>query len=147
MDALDRNIINVLQAGFPLTEEPYADVANKLGIKESELLTRLTNLLDDKILTRFGPMYDAQKLGGAFSLVAMSVPENDYEKVTEIVNSYSEVAHNYKRDHDLNMWFVLATEKPEEIDEVNADIEKKTGLKVYNMPKLDEYYIGLQLPV
>lgn len=147
MDALDRNIINVLQAGFPLTEEPYADVANQLGIKENELLSRLSDLLDKKTLTRFGPMYDAQKLGGAFSLVAMSVPENDYEKVTEIVNSYSEVAHNYKRDHDLNMWFVLATETPEKIHEVNADIEKKTGLKVFNMPKLDEYFIGLQLPV
>ena len=75
------------------------------------------------------------------------IAENDYEKVTEIVNSYSEVAHNYKRDHDLNMWFVLATDSPEKIDAVNSQIEKKSGLKVYNMPKLDEYFIGLNLPV
>jgi len=147
MDNVDRKIINVLQTGFPLSEEPYADVADELGIKEQELLTRLSNLLEDKTLTRFGPMYDAQKLGGAFSLVAIQVPDDDFEKVCEVVNSYSEVAHNYHRDHEFNMWYVLATETPEQIDEVNLDIEQRTGLKVFNMPKLEEYFIGLQLQV
>ena len=147
MDELDREIVNTLQQGFPLSEEPYADVAVQLGITESKLLTRLSQLLENKILTRFGPMYDAQKLGGAFSLVAMQVPEKDFDAVTELVNSYPEVAHNYQRDHDFNMWYVLATETAQQIDEVNNEIEQRTGLKVFNMPKLDEYYIGLQLPV
>lgn len=145
MDEIDRKIINVLQQGFPLVEEPYNDVAKKLGINESELLSRLEKLLSDKILTRFGPMYDAEKLGGAFSLVAMKVPQQEFDKVTKIVNSYDEVAHNYHREHEFNMWYVLATESPEKIDEINNDIELRTGLKVFNMPKLDEYYIGLKL--
>jgi len=145
MDAMDRRIINQLQMGFPLTENPYADVAAQLDIDENDLLDRLKTLLDEKILTRFGPMYDAQKLGGAFSLVALKVPEHSYEKVTEVVNSYPEVAHNYQRDHEFNMWYVLATETPDQIDKVNRDIEKRTGLKVFNMPKLEEYFIGLQL--
>ena len=147
MDTLDRKIINRLQNGFPLTEQPYLEVARQLGTEETELLTRLPDLLDNKTLSRFGPMYDAQKLGGAFSLVAMQVAEDDFERVTDIVNSFSEVAHNYKRDHDLNMWYVLATETPEKITAVNTEIEKLTGLRVYNMPKLDEYYIGLNLAV
>ena len=147
MNEVDRKIINILQKGFPLTEQPYLEVAQQLGIEESELINRLSNLLENKTLTRFGPMYDAQKLGGAFSLVAISVPEDDFDRVTEIVNSFPEVAHNYRRDHDLNMWFVLATDTPEKIHAVNSQIEKKSGLKVYNMPKLDEYFIGLNLPV
>lgn len=145
MDALDRKIINLLQEGFPLTEEPYLDVAKQLEIDESDLLNRLKTLLHDKTLSRFGPMYDAAKLGGDFSLVAIKVPEDRFDEVTEIVNSYSEVAHNYHRDHVFNMWYVLATETAEQIDRVNSDIEKRTGLKVFNMPKLDEYYIGLKL--
>ena len=147
MDALDRKIINLLQKGFPLTEQPYKEVAGQLGITEEILIERLSHLLENKTLSRFGPMYDAQKLGGAFSLVAIRVPDDDYERVTAIVNSFPEVAHNYRRDHDLNMWFVLATDTPEKIDAVNSQIEKKSGLKVYNMPKLDEYFIGLNLPV
>lgn len=147
MDTLDRKIINLLQTGFPLSEEPYLEVAQQLGIEEQALLDRLSRLLDENTLSRFGPMYDAQKFGGAFSLVAVRVPEEDFDKVTEIVNSYPEVAHNYKRDNDYNMWYVLATDSPEKIDEVNSDIEKKIGMKVFNMPKLEEYYIGLRLPV
>jgi len=145
MDELDRKIINILQDGFPLVEEPYSEIASQLGINESGLLSRLKNLLKDKTLTRFGPMYDAEKLGGAFSLVAIKVPEKEFDKVTEIVNSYDEVAHNYHRDHEFNMWYVLATETPEKINEINSDIERRSGLKVFNMPKLDEYYIGLKL--
>ena len=147
MDELDRKIINVLQSGFPLTKEPYAEVAAQLGITENELITRLQSLLDNKILSRFGPMYDAQKMGGSFSLVALRVPEENFDAVTEVVNSYSEVAHNYQRDHDFNMWYVIATETPGQIGEVNRDIEQRTGLKVYNFPKLAEYFVGLQLPV
>ena len=147
MDEMDRNIVNHLQKGFPLSERPYADVAAQLGIEENELLDRLKRLLDEKVLSRFGPMYDVEKLGGAFSLVAMKVPLDQYDRIAEVVNSYPQVAHNYQREHELNMWYVLATESVQQIDEINQDIERRTGLKVFNMPKLDEYYIGLQLPV
>lgn len=147
MDDLDRKIINQLQSGFPLSEQPYAEVAAQLGVYEDELIARLQALLDNKVLSRFGPMYDAQKMGGAFSLVAMKVPEDGFDQVVEIVNSYSEVAHNYQRDHAFNLWFVIATETHQQIGEVNRDIEQRTGLKVYNFPKLAEYYVGLQLPV
>ena len=147
IDKLDRDIINILQAGFPLTETPYADVAAQLNIDEEELLKRLARLLEDRILTRFGPMYDVQKLGGAFSLVAIQVPENKFDKVADVVNSYPEVAHNYQRDHDFNMWYVLATETPQQIDKINHDIEKRIGLKVFNMPRLEEYFVGLQLQI
>jgi DNA-binding Lrp family transcriptional regulator len=81
MDELDRKIINVLQSGFPISNEPYADVAAQMGISEAELITRLQALLDNKILSRFGPMYDAQKMGGSFSLVALQVPEEDFDSV------------------------------------------------------------------
>jgi hypothetical protein len=61
------------------------------------------------------------------------------------VNAFPEVAHNYARNHTLNMWFVLATEKPEQVVTVIHEIERRTGLTVFNMPKINEYYVGLQL--
>ena len=143
MDDIDRKIINSLQGNFPIDDHPYQIIAGQLDISEDELLTRLEALLDNKTLTRFGPMYDIQKLGGSFSLCAIRVPSERFEEVTEIVNSFSEVAHNYERDHAFNMWYVLATESLEQIDSTNQAIEEKTGLRVYNMPKLQEFFIGL----
>ena len=147
LDSLDRRIINTLQDGFPVSERPYAQVAEQLGTDEDTLLARLKRLLNERILTRFGPMYQAERLGGAFSLVAMKVPPEDFERVAEIVNGFTEVAHNYQREHAFNMWFVLATETPEVISDVLRRIEQASGYPCYNMPKLEEYYVRLRLSV
>jgi siroheme decarboxylase len=147
VDARDRAIINNLQGGFPLSERPFADIAMPLGLAENELIERIGQLLDAGVLSRFGPLYHAQQLGGALTLAAMSVPTGDFDRVAELVNAFPEVAHNYARDHELNMWFVLATETPERIAEVITEIEQRSGYRVYDMPKLDEYYVGLRLEV
>lgn len=144
MDALDRRIINELQGGFPLSDRPYAEVATRLGTSEDELIRRIDALLTDGTLSRFGPMYHAERLGGALTLSAMQVPEADFERIATLVNAHPEVAHNYAREHAFNMWFVLATETPERIDAVIAAIERETGLKVYDMPKLEEFFVGLR---
>ncbi|QWF71702.1 AsnC family transcriptional regulator [Methylomonas paludis] len=145
MDELDKAIINRLQTGLPICPAPYAQVAVELGISTELLLERLQQQLDSGLLTRFGPMYHAEQMGGALSLAAMQVPEARFAEVTDIVNAFVEVAHNYAREHSLNMWFVLATERPEQVGEVLAAISAQTGLTVFNMPKLNEYYVGLQL--
>ncbi|NOQ65176.1 MAG: AsnC family transcriptional regulator [Methyloprofundus sp.] len=145
MDTLDRNIINTLQNGFPICASPYQQVADTLGISEQELLTRLQNLLDTGVLSRFGPMYHAEQMGGALSLAAVKAPLEEFDAIAECINAFPEVAHNYAREHALNMWFVLATETPEQIQPVIDKIEAKTGLKVYNMPKIKEYFVGLKL--
>ena len=144
LDTLDRAIINELQGGFPICETPYAEVARQLGTNEAELISRLQRLLDEKILSRFGPMYHAERLGGGLTLAAMAIPDEQFDTVAEQVNAFPEVAHNYAREHELNMWFVLATETPQRIDEVIGEIESSTGFDVINMPKEQEFFIGLR---
>jgi len=147
LDEIDRKIINNLQGGFPICEHPYAEAAERLEIPEKELLSRLNILLEQGYLSRFGPLYHAEKLGGGLTLAAMKVPEQDFDKIADQINAFPEVAHNYARNHPFNMWFVIATETPERIAEVIKKIETKTGLSVYNMPKKTEYFIGLKLDV
>lgn len=142
MDGIDRSIINRLQDGFPVCERPYQAMAELLGLEESQLIARLERLLADKTLTRFGPMYQIERMGGAFSLAAMSVPEADFDRVAAIVNAMPEVAHNYQRAHPLNMWFVLATETPDGIQAAISRIEAATGNRVINVPKEREYFVG-----
>jgi len=147
MDSIDASIVNCLQEGLPVCPRPFDDVAGTLGLSVDELLSRVQRLLDDKVLTRFGPMYNAENMGGALSLCAMQVSANRYEQVTAEVNAFPEVAHNYERDHLLNMWFVIATEHPEQAGAVIRQIEQTTGCQVYDMPKQEEFYIGLKLAV
>ena len=147
MDLIDRAIINRLQDGFPICERPYAEVATELGLDEQTLIDRLGQLLDQKILSRFGPMYHAERLGGGLTLAAMAVTGQDFERVAEQVNACPEVAHNYARDHRLNMWFVVATETPEAVTEILARIEHDTGYRVYNLPKIEEFHVGLRFDI
>lgn len=141
MDATDRAIIDGLQGGFPLTARPFAQAAMDLGLSEAALLTRLGALLAAGTLTRFGPLWDVERLGGAYCLAAMAVPGAQVAQVADFVNALPEVAHNYERTHRLNMWFVLATETPAGIDAAAAEITAATGLDVYRFPKLREFFI------
>jgi DNA-binding Lrp family transcriptional regulator len=141
----DRRLINALQGDFPLVAEPYRQVAEALGLDEPEVLRRLDALLERRVLTRFGPMFQIERAGGAFVLAAMRVPEAGFERVAEQVNAFAEVAHNYRREHALNMWFVLATATPLGIADTIAAIEAKTGLPVFAFPKEREYFVEMKL--
>ena len=147
MDDIDARLVNCLQDGLPVCACPFDAVAASLNLSVEELLSRLQRLLDDRVLTRFGPMFNAEKMGGALSLCAMQVPADHYEEVAAQVNAFPEVAHNYERDHLLNMWFVIATERPEQAAVVIREIEQATACRVYDMPKQQEFYIGLKLAV
>lgn len=145
LDAADKRIINALQGGFPLCDEPYREIADRLGLSEAELLSRLQAMLDARVLTRFGPMFQVERMGGAFVLAAMRVPEDDFERVAALVNCLPEVAHNYRREHAFNMWFVLATETQAGIAAAIAELERLTGYPVYAFPKEREYFVEMKL--
>lgn len=145
MNELSRQFINRYQGGFPLVEDPFTPVAAELGIDHDELIELIQGLLDEGLLSRFGPLYDASSMGGSITLAALSVASESYEEVTALVNAMPEVAHNYQREHTLNMWFVIATETPELLQQTLDRIEQVTGLPVYNFPKLQTYYLGLWL--
>ncbi|WP_340122620.1 Lrp/AsnC family transcriptional regulator [Methylobacter svalbardensis] len=145
MDDIDKKIINALQDGFPICDAPYRQVAMQLGLLEQELINRLKAMLDNGTLTRFGPLYNAEQMGGALTLAAVKAPEQRFDEITDIINAFPEVAHNYARNHELNMWFVIATETPEQIQQTINAIEQQTGLTVYNMPKNQEYFVNLKL--
>jgi DNA-binding Lrp family transcriptional regulator len=134
LDDLDRAIINRLQGGFPVCDRPYAEAAATIGTDETALIGRLGDLLAD-----------VERMGGAFSLCALAAPRDDYDRITTLVNAHPEVAHNYEREHALNMWFVLACASREDIPRVLAEIEAETGCTVYDFPREAEYFIELKL--
>ena len=93
-------------------------------------------------------LYYEAAVGGAIPIIRPlreSLAGDQLRRVVGIVNAFPEVAHNYERDHALNMWFVVATPTPEGIDDAIARIEAATRLPVLAFPKEREYFVELRL--
>lgn len=146
LDDTDRLLIDRLQDGLPVTRDPYRDLAQETGLTTGEIVDRIGQLRETGVLTRFGPMFNAERMGGAFCLCAMAVPAERFDEITAVVNTHAQVAHNYQREHAFNMWFVLATESADTINTVAAGIERETGIEVLLFPKEAEYFVGLKVP-
>jgi len=145
MDDTDRKIVNALQGGFPLSPRPFAEAGARLQLDEGELIDRIGRLVSEGDISRFGPLWNAEKMGGAVTLAALAAPPERFDEIAAIVSAKDEVAHNYARDHALNMWFVVATETPARLAAVLDEIRAETGLAVYDCPKLAEYFLELRL--
>lgn len=143
----DARLLTRLHGGLPLTDRPFADVAAELGWTEDTVIERLHHMLAQGVLTRFGPLFQIERAGGQFVLAALAVPQDRFDTVAAQVNALPEVAHNYRRDHVLNMWFVVAAESAEQAAAALARIERDTGLAVYAFPKEREFFVELRLPL
>ena len=146
LDELNRRIVDTLQRGLPLTPRPYADAARSLGIDEGTLLGRLQALLDAGVLTRFGPLFQVERIGGQFMLCACHAPAERLEAVIDAINAFPEVAHNYARTHHLNLWFVLAVARTDDVAPTLQRIEAASGVEILTFPKEREYFVHLHLP-
>ena len=142
----DARLINPLHGGFPHDDRPFSVVAEQLGWSEERVIERLHQLLAQGVLTRFGPLFQIERAGGQFVLAAIAVPEERFDAVNLVVNSFPEVAHNYRRTHALNMWFVVAAESPALAADAIARIQESVGLQVLAFPKEEEYFVELRLP-
>ena len=143
----DARLLARLHGGLPLVERPFAEVGAELAMAEDEVLARLQRLLDAGVLTRFGPLFQIERAGGRFVLAAIAVPEERFDTVAAQVNARPEVAHNYRREHALNLWFVVAADSAEAAEQAMLAIERDTGLPVLRLPKEREYFVELRLPL
>ena len=143
----DVRLMTRLHGGLPLTDRPFADVAAEMGWQEDSVIERLHHLLAHGVLTRFGPLFQIERGGGQFVLAAMAVPETRFDEVAAQVNALPEVAHNYRREHALNMWFVVAAASPARAEAAIHHIGCISGLPVFAFPKEREYFVEFRLPV
>ncbi|QIB75779.1 Lrp/AsnC family transcriptional regulator [Halogeometricum borinquense] len=146
LDEVDATLIDEYQSGFPVVERPFDVLGEVLGVSEDEALARVRSLREKGIFRRFGAVLNPPVIGSS-TLAAVSAPEDRFEEVAEVINGYRQVNHNYRRDHEWNMWFVVTAASREKRDEILAEIEEQTGLTVLNLPMLTDYYIDLEFPV
>ncbi len=142
MDVADLELLNRFQRDFPLTSEPFRVIADRLGWSEAEVLAALCRLRDEGKVSRVGAVFATRRLGIS-TLAALAVPPERLEAVARVVNEYPEVNHNYQREHDFNLWFVLTAATASRLQAVLTEIGDKTGLPVLDLPLLEEFHIDL----
>ena len=146
VDDVDRRLLSEFQRDLPLTSRPYRELGARLGIEESEVIERLSALVDAGYVSRVGPVFRPGRLG-ASTLAAMAVPRAELARVAALVSGYKEVNHNYERDHDINLWFVVTAPSRERIDALIAEIEAASGLEVLDLPLEEQFHIDLAFPL
>jgi len=146
LDEVDGALVDGFQSGFPVEERPFRAVGEALGVSEAGALERVERLREQGVFRRFGAVLNPPVIGSS-TLAAVSAPEDRFEAVADVVNGYRQVNHNYRRDHEWNMWFVVTAGTREKRDAILDEIEERTGLPVLRLPMLTDYYIDLEFPV
>ncbi|MDD4802391.1 MAG: AsnC family transcriptional regulator [Syntrophomonas sp.] len=141
LDKTDRAILDIMQNDFPVAIQPYLEIAKVLGTDESEVLSRVRNMKDSGLIRRIGGILDSRKLGFYSTLCALTVPEEQIEKVAAAINLIPGVTHNYLRDHDYNIWFTLTAPSREAAMQTLQELETFLGIKIINMPNQKVYKI------
>ena len=135
MDEMDRMILNEIQSHFPIVARPYQMLGEKLGCSEEEALQRVQDLKDREVIRRIGANCNSRKLGYTSTLCAAKVPSRLMARFVEVVNSYMGVTHNYRRDHDYNIWFTLIAPSEEKIERILREIIELTEVgEVISLP-------------
>lgn len=143
---LDKRLLDEFQRNLPLCERPYAAIAHRLGCDENTVIKRLTRLQRHGYVSRVGPVFRPNRVG-ASTLAAMSVPEDRIEAVARLVNAYAEVNHNYEREHHFNLWFVVTARDDQAVSSVLADISRRTGIDIVDLPLVEAFHIDLGFPL
>jgi len=142
LSALDKRLLDDFQRDFPLCPAPFAELGRRLGVTEAVVLERLEDLVRRGYISRIGPVFRPNRVG-ASTLAAMAVPPDRLAEVARLVNTYPEINHNYEREHELNLWFVVTAPRAERVAEVLAEIGTRSGLDVLDLPLEEAYHIDL----
>ena len=145
LTAFDKKLLNVLQAGLPISSRPFADLAQGLESDEKTVLSRVKELKAQGYLRRIGPFFDSAKMGYRGTLVALRVKPEAMKSVAEAVNRHVGVTHNYEREGRYNLWFTLLTPNEEIRRRILAEIRALPGVEdLLNLASHKKYKVNVQ---
>lgn len=150
LDQLDKEILDAVQKDIPLVAQPYKVIADQLGVSEEEVLERLRNMKGN-VIRQMSAIFDTKALGYQSSLVAAKIaPDKLDEMAVNVFNAHPGITHNYKRNHDFNLWFTIAVPPNSKLGlERTVEILGELGQcdSIRMLPTLKLFKIGVQLDV
>jgi DNA-binding Lrp family transcriptional regulator len=147
-DQTSKDILNRIQADFPIHPRPYKVLAEELGLSEDQLIDRIEQMKQEMIIRRIGGNFSPDRLGFYSTLCAARVEADKIELFTRTVNAFSGVTHNYQRNHQYNIWFTFIAPSVQEIKERLETISQKTGVnEILNLPATHVFKIAANFKV
>jgi DNA-binding Lrp family transcriptional regulator len=151
LDNTDKKLVQMLQDEFPMVERPWKHVGEKLNLTEDQVLTRLKRLSQQGVTRKIGAVIDTSKVGfTAATLVALKLPQSRIDEVSNVINRYSGVSHNYQREHEYNVWFTLKARSPSELTATLKEITEKTAVteeNLLNLPTKNCFKINVRFQI
>jgi DNA-binding Lrp family transcriptional regulator len=143
MDISDRRLLNLMQVEFPLTSEPFGDLARRLGTTGDEIIQRIVRLKEMGIIRLIGPVIDSRRLGYHTTLVGMKVASTNLERAEQAISTHPGVSHGYEREHRFNVWFTLALPPASDVETELQVLTESTGCEIaFSLPALRMFKIG-----
>jgi DNA-binding Lrp family transcriptional regulator len=146
LSALERALLDIYQRDFPLETRPFARIAREQGVSEAEVLACYERLSAENYISRIGAVLKPHRAGWS-TLAALAVPEARLEDVADLVSAYPEVNHNYEREHEINLWFVVTAPDRDRVMNVLAEIAEGTGLTILDLPLEESFRLDLGFPI
>ncbi len=134
MDEIDRRLLELVNQGLPLVEEPFTEIGASLNLDPAETLRRLASLKQAGYIRRIGATIAPASLGWYSTLCACEIAENRLEEYAGAVNAYEEVTHNYLRAGSPNCWFTVITPDRGTSEKIIAELENKLGVSIGRYP-------------
>ena len=138
----DLLLLNSVQSNFPICHDPFAVIADELNLSKTEVIERLEYLKQQGAIARFGGVLNHKK-NGASTLAALKVPLDKINQTAELVSTYREVNHNYLREHEFNLWFVVTAKQQCRVNLVLNELKEATGFDLLNLPMVKSHHINL----
>ena len=138
----ERRLLNEFQHNFPLTSRPYAELAERLDSSESVVIEQIKRLQTDGMISRVGAVIEPHTIGYS-TLAAMSVPDEHIDKTVQIINNIPQVNHNYEREDEMNIWFVVTAQDENHLNKILEKLEQDSGYHTHSFPMERNFHIDL----
>lgn len=107
-DTAPRRLLGLLQSGFPMSREPYADLGAKLGIGGDDVISLIREMKTAGTVRQISPVLDARKLGYQSTLVALIINKDHLTGAERYIAAHPGISHGYQREHQFNIWVTLS---------------------------------------
>lgn len=147
LDNRDRELLKALQEDFPLSSTPFREVAEVLGWRVEEVLSRIEGMVERGMIRKLGAVLAPKKMGYVSLLAAADISGDKIDEAAAVINSFRGVTHNYLREGNPNIWFTMTEPNAQTLENNLGEIEEKLGARLIRMPVTRMFKIGVKIDV